>query len=181
MHLDGLSRCASVVGYGPNWSGVIGTRGPLYNWPRIQPPRAGGKGPRVFCRECGKQIEDDARFCRFCGKAQADEAPAAGTASASPGRATSGTGLQHRLIQLSAGLIDLPLHLVGLSLPLHLLVAGELAAAFLDFAFRLVFEFTHVLNTSVFSPLCAAVSASIIVQLQAFALLTIGEDLLQRS
>ena len=54
----------------------------------------------MFCRECGKQIEDDARFCRFCGKAQADEAPAAGTASANPGRATSGTGLQHRIRQV---------------------------------------------------------------------------------
>lgn len=25
----------------------------------------------VYCRECGKAIEADARFCRFCGKSQA--------------------------------------------------------------------------------------------------------------
>ena len=30
------------------------------------------KNDQVFCRECGKPIEADARFCRFCGKAQAE-------------------------------------------------------------------------------------------------------------
>jgi hypothetical protein len=59
----------------------------------------------VFCRECGKSIEEGARFCRFCGKSQAD--PVAGTtasgsstaASTRSGRGT-GTGLETRLKQL---------------------------------------------------------------------------------
>jgi hypothetical protein len=52
----------------------------------------------VFCRECGKQIEDDARFCRFCGKPQADDTP--GTAAASANAPRTGTGLQHRIRQV---------------------------------------------------------------------------------
>jgi hypothetical protein len=35
----------------------------------------------VFCRECGKAIEADARYCRFCGKSQAERSGS----SASPG------------------------------------------------------------------------------------------------
>jgi hypothetical protein len=57
----------------------------------------------VFCRECGKSIEDDARFCRFCGKSQADPALASAPAAASSApssHAASGAGLEHRLRQL---------------------------------------------------------------------------------
>ena len=50
----------------------------------------------MFCRECGKPIEADARFCRFCGKAQADRPGSAamagrsGPASRSTSRAADG-------------------------------------------------------------------------------------------
>jgi zinc ribbon protein len=64
-----------------------------------------GKGGTVFCRECGKSIEADARFCRFCGKSQAD--PVAGgttyrSAPAAPAGSSGGTssGLETRLQQL---------------------------------------------------------------------------------
>jgi zinc ribbon protein len=33
-------------------------------------PEAPAGGGSVYCRECGKTIEADARFCRFCGKSQ---------------------------------------------------------------------------------------------------------------
>jgi hypothetical protein len=39
----------------------------------------------VFCRECGKAIEADARYCRFCGKSQAEKSGS--NASPSPGPA----------------------------------------------------------------------------------------------
>jgi zinc-ribbon domain len=56
----------------------------------------------VFCRECGKSIEDGARFCRFCGKSQAD--PVAGSASsrsAAPSSpAAPATGFENRLRQV---------------------------------------------------------------------------------
>jgi zinc-ribbon domain len=57
----------------------------------------------VFCRECGKSIEEGARFCRFCGKPQAD--PVAGAAPAtssarSSGPRAAGSGLEQRLAQL---------------------------------------------------------------------------------
>jgi hypothetical protein len=60
------------------------------------------KGGTVFCRSCGKSIEDGARFCRFCGKSQAD--PVAGSvaagSSAAPASRRSGSGLEHRLRQI---------------------------------------------------------------------------------
>jgi hypothetical protein len=56
----------------------------------------------VFCRSCGKTIEEGARFCRFCGKSQAE--PVAGSApsgsSAVPASHRSGLGLEHWLRQL---------------------------------------------------------------------------------
>jgi zinc-ribbon domain len=56
----------------------------------------------VFCRECGKSIEADARFCRFCGKSQADPVPGAAPARASTASRSqaSGSGLEHRLAQI---------------------------------------------------------------------------------
>lgn len=30
----------------------------------------------MFCSNCGKPIEDDARFCEFCGTPVLDEGPA---------------------------------------------------------------------------------------------------------
>lgn len=54
----------------------------------------------VFCRECGKQIEEDARFCRFCGKSQADPgSEAAGAGTSRPGASTK-TGLEGWLRRL---------------------------------------------------------------------------------
>jgi hypothetical protein len=64
-----------------------------------------GKTGTVFCRECGKSIEQDARFCRFCGKAQADPVPGvSGSSASTAGSTRSGggvdTGLETRLQQL---------------------------------------------------------------------------------
>jgi hypothetical protein len=41
------------------------------------------EGTRLFCRACGKQIEEDSRFCRFCGTSQAD-GPTAAAANPAP-------------------------------------------------------------------------------------------------
>jgi hypothetical protein len=60
------------------------------------------KAGTVFCRECGKSIEADARFCRFCGKAQADPVAggtAARSSTASKPRA-SNSDLETRLAQI---------------------------------------------------------------------------------
>ncbi|TMC46002.1 MAG: zinc-ribbon domain-containing protein [Chloroflexi bacterium] len=54
-----------------------------YNGSALSSAGLAGKGGTVFCRECGKSIEDDARFCRFCGKSQKD--PVAGSAPAGSG------------------------------------------------------------------------------------------------
>jgi hypothetical protein len=60
------------------------------------------KAGTVFCRSCGRSIEEGARFCRFCGKSQAD--PVAGSVPAgpslAPARHHAGTGFEHRLRQL---------------------------------------------------------------------------------
>jgi hypothetical protein len=60
------------------------------------------KAGTVFCRSCGKTIEEGARFCRFCGKAQAD--PVAGSAStgssAAPTSHQGGNALEQRLRQI---------------------------------------------------------------------------------
>jgi zinc-ribbon domain len=60
------------------------------------------KGGTVFCRECGKSIEADARFCRFCGKAQADPVPGATAVRASTASRSdaSGSGIEARLAQI---------------------------------------------------------------------------------
>ena len=52
----------------------------------------------MFCRACGKQIEEGARFCRFCGKAQADGRSGAFSGSG-PG-AQSASSLGQRVRQL---------------------------------------------------------------------------------
>src|ERR1700680_4002419 len=72
-----------------------------YNGAALSPSEATPKAGTVFCRECGRPIEADARFCRFCGKSQAD--PAAGsasTASHSGPTGPTGAGLEHWLRQL---------------------------------------------------------------------------------
>src|ERR1700694_4424871 len=72
------------------------------NGAALSPPEATPKAGTVFCRECGKSIEADARFCRFCGKSQAD--PVAGSApprsTASSGDAAAGSGVEHWLRQV---------------------------------------------------------------------------------
>jgi hypothetical protein len=64
----------------------------------LEPAKAG----TVFCRSCGKAIEEGARFCRFCGKSQLD--PVAGSApagsAAAPAGHHSGSGLEHQLRQI---------------------------------------------------------------------------------
>jgi hypothetical protein len=76
-----------------------------YNGAALSSSELAGKPGTVFCRECGKSIEGDARFCRFCGKSQAD--PVAGSAvsgssTAPSSRSSAGTdsGLESRLQQL---------------------------------------------------------------------------------
>jgi hypothetical protein len=56
------------------------------------------EGTPVFCRACGKQIEEGARFCRFCGKSQADGPVSASARTTKPGR--SGTRLERRIRQI---------------------------------------------------------------------------------
>src|ERR1700730_8544858 len=76
-------------------------RSRTYNGAALSPSEATPKVGTVFCRECGRPIEADARFCRFCGKSQAD--PAAGsasTASHSGPTGPTGAGLEHWLRQL---------------------------------------------------------------------------------
>ena len=76
-----------------------------YNGAALSSSEPAGNAGTVFCRECGKSIEQGARFCRFCGKSQAD--PVAGTSAHSSSTATSiqssrgtSTGLETRLRQL---------------------------------------------------------------------------------
>src|SRR5258708_11494127 len=73
-----------------------------YNGAALSSSEPVGKGGIVFCRSCGKSIEEGARFCRFCGKSQAD--PVAGSAaaasSAAPASHERGSGLEHRLRQV---------------------------------------------------------------------------------
>ena len=73
-----------------------------YNGAALASSESVAKVGTVFCRSCGKSIEEGARFCRFCGKSQAD--PVAGSVSAaSSGAAAShptGAGLEHRLRQI---------------------------------------------------------------------------------
>ena len=52
----------------------------------------------MFCRACGKQIEEGARFCRYCGKAQAD-GPSRAFSGSGPG-ARSASSLGQRVRQL---------------------------------------------------------------------------------
>jgi zinc-ribbon domain len=55
----------------------------------------------VFCRSCGKSIEEGARFCRFCGKSQAEPAGAAtGTSSSAPADHHAASGVEQWLSQL---------------------------------------------------------------------------------
>jgi len=60
------------------------------------------KGGTVFCRSCGKTIEEGARFCRFCGKSQAEPVTGSVSAGSSAAAATHHTGfsLEHSLRQL---------------------------------------------------------------------------------
>lgn len=44
----------------------------------------------MFCRACGKQIEEGARFCPYCGKAQVGGPGAAVSGSPPPPRSTLG-------------------------------------------------------------------------------------------
>src|ERR1700737_1494041 len=72
-----------------------------YNGAALSPSEATPKVGTVFCRECGRPIEADARFCRFCGKSQA--APGAGApspASAFCSAGPAGAGLEHWLREL---------------------------------------------------------------------------------
>jgi len=69
-----------------------------YNGAALSPSDATLKAGTVFCRECGRPIEADARFCRFCGKSQAD--PVAGSTSTSSHPGPIGAGLEERLRQL---------------------------------------------------------------------------------
>lgn len=38
----------------------------------------------MFCRFCGKQINDDSKFCKFCGNSLAEDAPVASVSATSP-------------------------------------------------------------------------------------------------
>lgn len=57
------------------------------------------EGSLVFCRACGRQIEEDSRFCRFCGKAQAG-GPGAASAGPAGQAAPPGTRFTRRLRQV---------------------------------------------------------------------------------
>lgn len=60
-----------------------------------------GSGGTVFCRECGKSIEADARFCRFCGKSQADPVAGSAPTRSTPSSGTAaGSGVEHWLRQV---------------------------------------------------------------------------------
>jgi len=72
-----------------------------YNGAALSSSEPAAKAGTVFCRSCGKSIEEGARFCRFCGKSQAD--PVAGSAAGSSAASAShrsGSGLEHRLRQI---------------------------------------------------------------------------------
>lgn len=52
----------------------------------------------MFCRACGRQIEEGARFCRFCGKSQVEGPVGSKQASAPGSRSGSRLGLRMRQI-----------------------------------------------------------------------------------
>ena len=74
----------------------------LYNGAALSSSGPVAKAGTVFCRSCGKSIEEGARFCRFCGKSQAE--PAAGSSSAASSAAPAshhgGSGVEQWLSQL---------------------------------------------------------------------------------
>src|SRR6202171_743584 len=92
-----IQRDAGAVGYADrDWADPANRR--PYNGAALSPSDATLKAGTVFCRECGRPIEADARFCRFCGKSQAD--PVAGSTSTSSHPGPTGAGLEERLRQL---------------------------------------------------------------------------------
>jgi zinc ribbon protein len=92
-----IQRDAGAVGYADRDRADPANRRP-YNGAALSPSDATLKAGTVFCRECGRPIEADARFCRFCGKSQAD--PVAGSTSTSSHPGPTGAGLEERLRQL---------------------------------------------------------------------------------
>src|ERR1700674_4056746 len=92
-----IQRDAGAVGYADRDRRDPANRRP-YNGAALSPSDATLKAGTVFCRECGRPIEADARFCRFCGKSQAD--PVAGSTSTSSHPGPTGAGLEERLRQL---------------------------------------------------------------------------------
>jgi fatty acid desaturase len=109
------------------------------------------EGTPVFCRACGKQIEEGARFCRFCGKSQV-EGPGAATRSSPAAGPTLGQRVRQvfprhhwqdeitHFLTITAMVIGVAGFLIALFPPLG---GGIYALAWLLFAILLLLFVMH--------------------------------------